>query len=110
MYLILREFKFKMIARNCNGLVFSSHDAFSQFKSFYKYPKELIPNVVRFTSIVDFENLITKEEIFKKFKIQSSYFIICNQFYQHKNHLLILKALKLIVKKGSNCHIIFTVK
>jgi glycosyltransferase involved in cell wall biosynthesis len=108
--LILREFKFKMIARNCNGLVFSSHDAFSQFKSFYKYPKELIPNVVRFTSIVDFENLITKEEVFKKFKIQSSYFIICNQFYQHKNHLLILKALKLIVEKGGNCHIIFTGK
>jgi glycosyltransferase involved in cell wall biosynthesis len=108
--LILREFKFKMIARHCNGLIFSSNDAFSQFKLFYRYSKDLLPKVVSFTSIIDFDKLISGEAIFEKFSIKSSFFIVCNQFYQHKNHFLILEALKLVVESGVDCHIIFTGK
>ena len=39
-----------------------------------------------------------KELINKKYKIENSYFIICNQFWKHKDHLIAFKAFSMLIK------------
>lgn len=82
-------------------LVLSSHDAWNDFKKFYP----TVPNPVqlfRFVSHVptnlDFSKL---ESIRQKFNITKPYFIVCNQYWPHKNHIVVLKALHILKQQGN---------
>lgn len=53
---------------------------------------------------------VSVEEISKKFNIPSPYFICSNQFWKHKNHAVILRALALLKRSGHNFFVAFTGK
>lgn len=46
----------------------------------------------------------------EKYKIPRDYFICCNQFWQHKNHIVVLKALASLLMQGKDYFVIFTGK
>lgn len=108
--LILREFRLKLLLKNADVLVLSSNDVASHFHKFYKIPEKLKIHVMPFVSIIDglkFENL---KDLRMKYKLPEQYFMVSNQFYVHKNHITILKALSLLKKKNQNIHVVFTGK
>lgn len=46
----------------------------------------------------------------EKYEIEHPYFICCNQFWEHKNHIKALEAIKIIKEKGKEVYVVFTGK
>ena len=81
-------------------IVLSSHDAQNDFKEFY-------PDFAEKTRIMQFvahvpESIYDKNpnETLKRYNIPSKFIYMPNQFWAHKNHLLVLEALKILKGKG----------
>ena len=56
-------------------------------------------------------NKVSKEmktKVIKKYKLPKEYFYYPAQFWPHKNHILILKAISLLRKRGINVHVVFS--
>lgn len=104
---------FKLIADSDIPLVLSSNDCFSDFEEFYSSTKENV-SVVPFVSFI--ENDIRKitpeieKSVLEKFNLcESKYIYIANQFWQHKNHIIVLEAMKELANKGElNYKFVFT--
>jgi glycosyltransferase involved in cell wall biosynthesis len=48
-------------------------------------------------------------EVCRRYNLPNRYFIVCNQFFQHKNHLLVLEAMKRIRNSGTSpASVVFT--
>jgi glycosyltransferase involved in cell wall biosynthesis len=50
------------------------------------------------------------ETLRERYKIPAGYFIVSNQFTNHKNHFAVLEALKILKASGSEAHVVFTGK
>ena len=46
----------------------------------------------------------------EKYSINTQYFIVSNQFYDHKNHIVVLNAIKILKEKGINTFVYFSGK
>ncbi len=107
---IKRRLKWQQkIASSSFDLVLSSQDAFNQFKKLfpaYKVSTHVVPFAVSLPKLV---NSSIPAEVNQQ-KIPENYFICCNQFWPHKNHLIILKAIKYLKDKGHEIKVIFTGK
>lgn len=108
--LVLREFRLKLLLKNADVLVLSSQDVANHFNKFYKIPKKLKIHVMPFVSIIDNWNFENLKDLKMKYKLPEEYFMVSNQFYVHKNHITILKAISLLKKKNKNIHVVFTGK
>ncbi len=102
-----KKYQKELLDRKVN-IVFSSNSALKNFNEIY-------PNSKNETSVVPFavsaENEYEKidiKKLCKKFKIPKKYFICSNQFWAHKNHITVLKAVKTLKQDNINCHIVFT--
>lgn len=107
--LFFREIKFKNIVKYSNGLILSSNSAKNHLESFYKTNK-LNTHVINFTSIIEQHELLNATLIAGKYGLKRPYFIVSNQFYKHKNHLIVLKALAILKDKKVPYKIVFTGK
>lgn len=107
---MFREARVKLILKNANVLVVSSNDVANHFKQFYKIPKSLKIHVLPFVSIIDDFNFNNFEELKAKYNLPNEYFMVSNQFYEHKNHIIIMKALSILKKSNSNVKIVLTGK
>lgn len=106
----LRMKSHKRFIRNSIDLVFSSQTAKNDFDKYY--PENNNNNVVlRFASIIDksFENICV-DSLLKKYHIERPYFIVPNQFWKHKNHEVILNAVKILHDKGVKFQMVLTGK
>ena len=84
---------FMHLKENKNStLVLSSHDAHSDLLKFY--PDITNPVFIfRFVSHIGQLNDSMYTEIKKKYNISKPYYIVCNQYWPHKNHQIVLEAL-----------------
>jgi glycosyltransferase involved in cell wall biosynthesis len=100
-----RDQTFENIAANAKDIVFSSRDALTHFEQFYL-------NSQSNKHIFNFVSLLEKIEVDndQTYDIPNEYCIVCNQFWPHKNHLVVLKALKLLLENQNKMHIVFTGK
>jgi glycosyltransferase involved in cell wall biosynthesis len=90
-------------------LVLSSEAALNDYQHFY--PKAVTRNVViPFAVHNDFSDLPAIENLLVKYALPSVYFMSPNQFWKHKNHSLILDAMRLLKAKGITAHLVFTGK
>lgn len=97
-----RDAVFDTLARQAGELVFSSHDSKQHFERFYAFSKAK-RHVYHFVSPpVDQAATPTQSNL------PDRYLIVCNQFWPHKNHLVVLNALQLLVEAGSNPFVVFT--
>ncbi len=108
--IFLRELRIKLMLRNTNDLVVSSHDVESHFRMFYKIHKKLSIHVVRFVSSINDSGFPLIKDIRDRYKLPSDYFIVSNQFTNHKNHLVVLRALIELKKRNSKVYFVFTGK
>ncbi len=108
--LVNRFFSQRRVANLASKIVFSSHNALGDFNS-------LFPNSLAKTFVIPFAVTIKNDysnlnlnETYKKFDIDREYFIVPNQFWKHKNHLVVLKAIKFIVDHDKDVLLVFTGK
>jgi glycosyltransferase involved in cell wall biosynthesis len=108
--LLRRDWIFHIICRDCASIIFSSNTAKNDAEeNFPEYAKKfrVLPFV---TWDLDLQNLPDFNEIKEKYTLNTPYFLVPNQFWVHKNHLIILEALKILKDKGYSLNIIATGK
>ncbi|MBT1700515.1 glycosyltransferase [Fulvivirgaceae bacterium PWU4] len=109
--LILREARLRLLLKNTDHLVLSSYDVASHFRKFYKLRDSMKVHVLHFASIIDEKasngNI---DQLREKYKLPASYYLVSNQFHNHKNHTVVLKALALLKAQNEKVHVAFTGK
>jgi glycosyltransferase involved in cell wall biosynthesis len=103
----LRNSIIRNIAKSKNKLVLSSKDAKSNF-DLINIEKKCTTYVVPFAVTHPSITSITFESLLSEYSINPRYFIVCNQFWKHKNHFVLLKAALLLKNKGINFQFVFT--
>lgn len=88
------------IAQKHSKLILSSYDAYEDYKKLYPaYTHNVY--VVPFVSAID-KALVSSEKwktIRNKFLLPPKYFFVANQFWPHKNHITVFKALNILKSK-----------
>ena len=93
-----RERDFTTIAASDNPLILSSNDCQKDFRQFYNADRKNV-YVIPFVSYIEEEIRTIKDElqVLQAFELlPQRYFCISNQFWQHKNHLVVFKAIQLL--------------
>lgn len=104
-----RETEFSLIIAKSQRIVVSSYDSMNQLNHFYPQTKASVL-VLQFVSIIDKGKIPSWDTLSLKYKIEDPYFIVSNQFWQHKNHFVVLEALRLLKSKGKKVIVVFTGK
>ena len=109
--LLLRDTRFKKILYNCDYVFLSSENAHGHLKQFYRIPASGSQiRVMPFVSMINDFQLPDFADIEKKYKINTPFFLVSNQFYAHKNHIAVLKAAKKLKDEGLSFRIYMTGK
>jgi glycosyltransferase involved in cell wall biosynthesis len=87
--------------------VVSSYDSLSHLKQFYPETKASL-KVLRFASVIEKNSITAIGALNQKYGLKSPYFLVSNQFWKHKNHPVVLKALLLCKERGLDVKIVFT--
>lgn len=95
------------IVDNGQNIVFSSHTSKFHFNEIYPGNK-LKQFVLQFA--VSHPPVSAPENICAKYDLPAQFFICSNQFWQHKNHQVVLKAVGLLKRLGKKISIAFTGK
>jgi glycosyltransferase involved in cell wall biosynthesis len=95
-----RDQSFRAIAENAKTVVLSSKTAAEDFKKFF-------PEAAEKARVLSFKTSPSPswyegnpEQIQQKYNLPDRFFLISNQFWQHKNHLLVFEALKILKNRG----------
>ena len=81
--------------RRWGNILLSSNAAANDFKRFYPELASVRPHVLRFScaAIVDIVPL-SREDLAACYPVREPYFFLPNQFWQHKNHGVVIEALR----------------
>jgi glycosyltransferase involved in cell wall biosynthesis len=103
-----RELGFRTQVASCRTIMLSSEDARRSCEQFYLKSKGKTA-VVRFSSPIP-ESLIEKnpQAVIAEYNLPESFFYLPNQFWRHKNHLVVIEALHLLSKQGSKIVVVAT--
>ncbi|WP_348260965.1 glycosyltransferase family 1 protein [Telmatobacter sp. DSM 110680] len=82
------------------NILLSSNAAANDFRRFYPELASVRPHVLRFScaAIVDMVSL-SREELAAHYPVIEPYFFLPNQFWQHKNHRVVIEALRQVSPK-----------
>jgi glycosyltransferase involved in cell wall biosynthesis len=105
-----RNSAFRKIADSAKLAVFSSKNAENDFQ-------KLFPGSQVVTRVLSFHTLPLDEwysadpaDIQKKYGLPDNFFICCNQFWIHKNHIRLFEAILVLLEKGEKVHLVCTGK
>lgn len=107
---LMRELRIKLILRNTMDLAVSSKDVKGHFEKFYKLKSDLRIHTLRFVTILPEITYKSIEELKKLYAVPSEYFIVSNQFTNHKNHIVLLEALRICKQQGKQINFVLTGK
>jgi len=108
--LFLRERRFKSIIKGANVIVLSSYNSLEHINQFYKIPEKTSIKVLRFVSMIRDHIITPFGNIKERYHIALPFFLVSNQFYEHKNHIAVLKAIKILKMEGLKFEVIFSGK
>lgn len=97
------------IVENSKKLLLSSNDANKDLVEFYPNYKTK-PFVVHFAVKIPELSKLKLNEVLTKFELPKIYFFAPNQFWKHKNHIVVIKAVELLVKQGTEVVVAFSGK
>lgn len=97
-----REIGFRIQIFSKRAILLSSEDAKKDFESFYSIDRENI-FVVPFAVEISPEILkINPIKVRNKYNLPEKFYFLPNQFYKHKNHDLVVEALRILKDYGKN--------
>lgn len=103
-----RDSALEEIEARAKCVIFSSQDALKDFQKFYPKHSGAVAVLPFFAipekSLFEADPLVTV----KKYNLPESFFLCSNQFWIHKNHSLIFKALAELQQAGIERHVVFT--
>lgn len=103
-----RDRDFGKICTCCDRVIVSSFDAQADLAVFNPTGAQR-SKVLQFVPEVNARaDCASWEDVQKKYSINSIYFSLPNQFWTHKNHLLVVKALKKLKDQGVNALVLAT--
>jgi glycosyltransferase involved in cell wall biosynthesis len=102
--IIRRNNLYKNIIKNSSLILLSSKNSIKDLKKFSK-KKNIRYKKLNFVPHIDF-NLLNKDKI-KRYNLKN-YLIVPNQFWKHKNHLILVKAIKRLKDKKLKFKIVLT--
>jgi glycosyltransferase involved in cell wall biosynthesis len=104
-----RDKRIGEIARSNVQLVLSSESAKADFLKFYPANRVRI-TVMPFASVLPSYEHLSIGDLFEKYGIAKPYFMSPNQFWKHKNHIVLLEAVALLKPRGYRYKVVFTGK
>jgi len=103
-----RSAQIRLAAEYSARIVLSSHQAYQDYRRF-------CPAHAQKGRVLQFVASVTPEvyrhnpsETVRKYRIPEKFFYLPNQFWKHKNHLVVVKALGLLKKMGRLVHVVCT--
>ncbi|MDA7754876.1 glycosyltransferase family 4 protein [Pseudomonadales bacterium] len=106
---VLRELqiRLKLICRD--SFIFSSKDALNDFEKYYgKQAQKKSLYVAPFAIDKESEAKVAGKESLSDYDLPNEYFIVCNQMWRHKNHLLVVQAVDILKRRGYEASVLFT--
>jgi glycosyltransferase involved in cell wall biosynthesis len=101
----------KILISQSNIVILSSYNALEDFKSIAAPEHQGRGTVLQFVSqpsnMLVSKNIVL-EELEKKYGFKGAYFFLPNQFWEHKNHKLVLQAVKLLKDRCINILVLCT--
>jgi len=95
------------VAKLTDDVVVSSYSSYEDYKKFYPEHKNKV-HVVRFASMLPDFSDTDLLSLKNRYGISDPYFITPNQFWEHKNHIVILEALKKLKDQNKTINVVFT--
>ncbi|MCF8428875.1 MAG: glycosyltransferase [Bacteroidia bacterium] len=103
-----REIRNKNLAEQSPILAFSSQNALNDYQNFFP---ENANNayLLRFVSNAN-PNWLADDTVAvqQKFNLPNNFFIVCNQFWKHKDHQTVIKAMSFLKQKGIEITVVCT--
>jgi glycosyltransferase involved in cell wall biosynthesis len=99
---------YQAICRGCDALLVSSRDAMGDLMSFAPTctaPVHVLPFV---SAAVDLGRLQSKDALCAQYGLPSTYFLLPNQFWAHKNHRVAIDALAILKGQGNGATLVCT--
>ena len=104
-----RNKKFLEIIKESNRIIVSSQDALKDLKKFSP-GSEKKSSVLQFVSQPDLSyyqlDNNDKDSLKNKYKIEDNFFYMPNQFWKHKNHMLVFEAVNLLKRENVEISIV----
>ncbi|HTA23092.1 MAG TPA: glycosyltransferase family 1 protein [Terriglobales bacterium] len=88
-------------------VVFSSRCSLEDAIRAYGKPKANI-HILRFASVPTSSWFLDPATAIAKYQVPAHYFIICNQFWKHKDHLTAFRAIARLMHQGLKVHLVCT--
>ena len=99
---ILKKINIFMLEKNSYKIILSSKNAKNDLKKIsQKACKKSVVNSFVY-DLVDLKKIISFKKLKKKYGIKNNFFYLPNQYFIHKNHLVVLKALTRVIKQNRN--------
>jgi glycosyltransferase involved in cell wall biosynthesis len=95
-----------LMANSGSCMVLSSQDAQNDFNKFHSEAKCEV-QLLRFQSIFGTDDIAESPSL-AKYETSKPYFLICNQFWMHKNHIAVFKALRKLKELKGTFKILMT--
>lgn len=99
---VLRSLNLYLAYKNSSKIIISSKSVMNDLRKKNKrYLKKalLLKHAVNIEKFVSFSK---SQKILDKYKIQKKFYYLPNHFWKHKNHIIVLKALKFLIKKNND--------
>lgn len=101
------------IIRQSDIVILSSNDALSDFKKIVPPGLEARGKVLPFVSqpnsrLTDAHGALARGAIKARYGIKGEYLFLPNQFWAHKNHMVVLEALTLLKQRGDEVQLVCT--
>jgi len=103
-----RDKLFQSLATRVDVIVVSSETAVGHYREFY--PSAEVDLVSLPFRIILPEGLFEKDPtpVPKKYHLPENFFVVCNQFWEHKNHTVVLDAVEKLIADGVDCTVAMT--
>lgn len=102
-----RDAGFERMAACMDKVLLSSETAKDDFITYYPQYKEKAC-VLRFAPVLDFDSPKQVNLIGAKYGIAGKYFFLPNQYWKHKNHKVVLQALRILKEEGKFVRVVST--
>ena len=99
---IMKKLNIVYLGKHSNKIILSSKSARNDLKKIsYNAYKNSVSNPFSF-DLLKKNQIINSSKIKKKYKLKNNFFYLPNQYFVHKNHMVVLKALKKLLNNKKN--------